>query len=102
MVQTAQHRDSVHPPSERQSRDAALRTIGDPLLHALVGPRRIEVGHVFLQHAPQVGLAEYQHMVQALPPDAPEEPLAQRVLLGGAEGGAQFLMPLASATRVKA
>jgi hypothetical protein len=59
-----------------------LEWIGDPLLQALVGAVAVEVGRVFGQDAPQVRLAQHEQVVQALPPHAAEEPLADRVFFG--------------------
>ncbi len=44
-----------------------------------MGPGVVEVPHVLSQDATEVALAQEQDVIQALPPDAPEEPLADRV-----------------------
>ena len=90
VMEPAQHRDSAYrPPRHRVEQPALAVGLGVPLLQAVVWPRRVEVGGVLAQHAPQTGLAEDQHMVQALAADAAEEPLAGRVLSWRAVGHTQ-------------
>ncbi len=45
----------------------------------LVRPSTIEVVDILVEHAPQVAFSEDQEMIEALPPDAPEEALADGV-----------------------
>jgi len=52
---------------------------GDTLLDALVWPRMIEVLDVFVQDAPQVGLAHEQEVVQTLTAQAADQALADRI-----------------------
>jgi len=46
---------------------------------ALVRPRPVEVADVLGQHTPEVSLAEDQPVIDALPPDAAQEALADGV-----------------------
>ena len=54
-------------------------------------PVAVEVVHILAEDAPQMGLAQDQEVVQAFPPDAPEEALAGGVLPGRTIGRAQLL-----------
>src|SRR5687768_7405045 len=49
------------------------------LADALVRPRAVKVADVLRQHAPEVSLAEDEDVIEALPPDAAQEPLADGV-----------------------
>jgi len=53
-------------------------------------PVAVEVVHVLAEDAPRMGLAQDQEVVQAFPPDAPEEAFAGGVLPGGAIGRPQL------------
>jgi len=91
VVEPAQHRDSAHRLSKsRPEQPKSAVGLRDPLLQALMWPRGVEVGGILAQDAPQVGLAEDQGVIQALAPDAAEEPLADGVLPGRAVGRAQL------------
>ncbi len=57
----------------------ALLRFGDTLIDALMRSRMIEVLDVFVQDAPQVGLAHEQDVVQALAAQAADQPLADGV-----------------------
>ncbi len=65
--------------------------LGDRLPNALMRPRRIEVGAVCSQHPEQLALVQDEEMVEALPPHATEEPLADGVRAGCAYGRPQHL-----------
>ena len=54
----------------------SLGRVGNPLCQTLMRAGVVVVGHILAKDAPQVGLAQDQEMVQALPAHAPEEPLA--------------------------
>jgi hypothetical protein len=77
VVQAAQHRDGAHRPLAGY----CLAWWGrDPLLHALVRPGGVEGEHELPQDAPEVGLAEDEPVVQALPLLRAQTSLADRVL----------------------
>ncbi len=61
----------------------------------------VEVGDIRAEHPPQVRLAQDQEVIQARPPHAAEEALAESVRPRGADGRAQDCDPLAAATRAK-
>src|SRR6266851_2457784 len=86
MMQAAEHWDRGDVASTRP-RNA---TCGDrdPLTDPLMRPGDVEVAEsVLLQHAQQVALAQDDHVVEALAPDAPKESLAGRVHQGRLHGG---------------
>jgi hypothetical protein len=57
----------------------ALPWFGDTLIDALMRARLAEVSDVFVQDAPQVGLAHVQDVVQALAAQAADQALAHSV-----------------------
>src|SRR5262249_29471153 len=81
VVQPAEHRNSDHAvrcavppgPGDRVGRDRRA------LCETLVRPGTVEVADVLGQDPPEVPLAEDQEVVDALPADAAEEALADRV-----------------------
>jgi len=81
-VEAAQDGDGPHGGARRRARCAILRANGEPLRQALMWPRLVEVVRILPQHAPQVPLAQDQHMVEAFTPHTPEEPLATAFCLG--------------------
>jgi hypothetical protein len=69
---------------------AFLRHHGDPSGQALVRPVTVELALVLPQHAPQMALTQDQDVVEAFPPHAPEEALAEGVLPWRTIGRAQL------------
>jgi hypothetical protein len=84
MLEPTEDREGPHVAHTSRMRRGCRGVAGDALSATLMRPVLIEVGHVLPEHAPQMGLAAHHAVVQALPPDAAEEPLAGGVLPGGA------------------
>jgi hypothetical protein len=61
------------------------------LAQAKMSSRPVVVGQVLLQHPPQVLLAEHDHVIEALPPDRPDDPFAVSVLPWSAWRGDDLL-----------
>ncbi len=89
MVEATEHREGPHVAHTSRMRRGCRRVARGVLPDPLMRPILVEVGHVLPEHAPQVGLPQHHDVVQALPPDAAEEPLAGGVLPGGAVRGPQ-------------
>jgi hypothetical protein len=89
MVQATQDRNATHYPSAVLKHDSWWHWCRLP--KALVRPLLVEVVDVLAERMRQMALAQDEHVVQALAPHAPEEPLAGGVLPGRAVGRAQLL-----------
>jgi len=86
VVEAAQHRHGMHRPAAISHCGGSWRRRRLP--EALVRPIAVEVRDVLPEHAGEVALAEDQHVVEALAAHAPQEALAGRVRLRGADGRA--------------
>jgi len=69
------------------------------LLKSEMSPRPVVVGQVLLQHSPMVGLTKHYHMVEALPPNCPDNSLAVTILPGGA-GSSDDLLDIQGGKRI--
>ena len=54
-------------------------------------PPAVIIGHVSREHPSEMVLAEHHHLVQALPPNAPDEALRIRILPGTPRGRAHLM-----------
>ncbi|HSH77073.1 MAG TPA: hypothetical protein VLA19_00915 [Herpetosiphonaceae bacterium] len=90
VLEATQDRGCADSAARLRVRGRAHTGLGDLLRQALVGPLPVEVRHVFVENTPQVALAQDDDMVQALAPDAAEEPLTGGVLSRGPIGGPQL------------
>ena len=90
MVEPTEDREGPHVAHISRVRRGWRSIARDALPEALMRPVLVEEGHVLPEHAPQVGLAQHQDMVEALAPDAAQEPLAGGVLSGCAIRRPQF------------
>ena len=84
VVQPTQDRDGAHTAGQRRARHTPFAAIGHPLPQALMRPRGVEVRDVLPEDPAQLGLAQDEHLVQALAPHAAQEPRAGGVLPGRA------------------
>ena len=89
VLEATQGGDGPHVATGHRRRCACLGCSWDPQCQTLVRSIMVEVLHVVAEDAPQLGLAQDQDVVEALAPDATEEPLAGRVLPGRAIGAGQ-------------
>ncbi len=72
VVEATQDRDSVHTASHTAPGCSCRSFVGDLLLHTLMRPGAIEVGHVLLEDALQVRLTQDQEVIQAFAPHTPQ------------------------------
>jgi hypothetical protein len=79
-MEAPEHRERPHSAHTSRTRRGGRGVAGDALSNSLMRPVLVEVRHVCAEHAPKVGLAQHHDVVQALAPDAAEEPLAGGVL----------------------
>ena len=86
-------RDGLHAATCRHPRWNIPILGGGLLRKALVRTVAVDVLHVFAEDVSQVPLAEDEDVIEAIPPHAPEEPLAGGVLPGRAVGRAQLRAP---------
>ncbi len=90
VVEATEHREGPHGARTARMHRGCRRVAGDVLPDPLMRPILVEVGHVLPEHAPQVDLAQHHDVVQALAPDAAEEPRAGGVLPGRAVRRPQY------------
>src|ERR1035438_6771292 len=72
MVQTAHLRDRDHSPEFRRLHFPWLWRV---LLQRQMRPGLVIIGKIRGQSAPQTGFVEYDHMIQAFPPNGADQPL---------------------------
>ena len=63
MVEATEHRESLHVARTSRRRRVSGSIAGDALPETLMWPVLIEVGHILLEHAPQVVLAQDEDVV---------------------------------------
>ena len=79
-MEATEHRERPHFAHTARMRRGCCGIAGDLLPDPLVRPVLVVVGHVLPEHAPQVGPAQYQDVIQAFAPDAAEGALARGVM----------------------